>query len=612
MFSKLARYYLRILAYFRRDVWNIALLVLVIVVGIGVGLLQAWPTAVLVDTVLNPTPHHSWASRLFLAPLPHHILAQVIGLMVIALALKIIRDFMTLARNLVNRRIEFNGLVRVRYALFQKLQTLGPEYHTKLPQGDGLYRVTSDANGFKDIFNILLNTSFSAVRLIMMIVIMLSRSVPLTIFALSVFPVLMLINGICGPRIRRSAAESKQQETDHTTALQRSLTTLSLTQAFSRQTRDFAIFKAANLRCIGGWMRMNVNVEVYWFLLRTVFTIGAAVIFGYGGYLIYRDQFLLHNAAGFTCGDLLVFTAYLSDLWDPLTDLTSFHANIQTPLASVERVLTVLDRKPGVVDRPGAQILAVRPRVLNIEGVSYSHGEGIHALRDVSATVLPGQMVAFVGGSGGGKSTLLSMLNRWRDPQAGQISLDGHGLCDLQLVSVRRHIAWVGQESLLLPITIGQNIAFGHSSAKPAEIREAAEMAGAHEFIGALPDGYNTLLTEGAQNLSGGQRQRVAIARALLTRAPIIVLDEPTSALDAKHAAQIFSTLNWLRGKRTIILVTHDLRAVESCDQIFVLDHGRIVERGTHQQLSAVGGAYASLRAAIIENQNDESFTQAA
>jgi subfamily B ATP-binding cassette protein MsbA len=216
-------------------------------------------------------------------------------------------------------------------------------------------------------------------------------------------------------------------------------------------------------------------------------------------------------------------------------------------------------------------------------------------LRDVEAVIRPGQMVAFVGSSGVGKTTLLSLLPRFYDPTSGALTLDDIDIRKVKIKDLRAHVALVLQENLILPTTVAENISYGRPTASMAQIAEAARMAGAAPFVEKLPQGYETVVSESGANLSGGQRQRIGIARALLTEAPIMVFDEPTSALDAHHEAMITQTLRDLRRQRTIIVVSHRLSTVMDCDQIFVMDEGRIVERGTHQELIGRGGVYAAM-----------------
>jgi subfamily B ATP-binding cassette protein MsbA len=589
------RHYLRALSYFKAD-WPLLVLLLVLIgMSTAVGLLMAWPMAILIDSVLAAPTAQDWAHRLFLGFLPSSHVGQIIGLGLCGLALKFGQDLLSMLQSVLSNHVNYNGLMRVRCDLYRKLQSLNLAYHKSRPQGDVIYRLSSDTFGFQTILQVLIATLVATVTLVVMTCILVTRSVPLTLTALAIAPPLALLNIVFGRRLKARSVECKEQDAQYTSVVQRSMSTIGLIQAFGRERDEYGHFEQRVRGTISAWWRLNRQQMLYNILIGTVFGLGGAAVFVYGGYLVYRDQYVNHVANGLTVGDLMIFTSYLGMLWGPLCSLTGFLPNVQGGVVGAQRVFDVLDLSPTVVDAPGAKPLPMQPRTLHLDNVSFCYSGAPSAspvLRDVSLTIKPGQMVAFVGSSGVGKSTLLNLLPRCYDPVNGAIRLDGHDLREFRVADVRKHVALVLQEAVMLPTTIAQNIAYGRPTATFAEVRKAAQMAGAAQFIEQLPDSYGALVDEGGQNLSGGQRQRISIARALLTEAPFVVLDEPTSALDPHHEAVITQTLLELKGHRTIILVSHRLSTVLDCDQIFVMDAGRVVERGTHDELLALRGVY--------------------
>jgi ABC-type multidrug transport system fused ATPase/permease subunit len=380
-----------------------------------------------------------------------------------------------------------------------------------------------------------------------------------------------------------------------------------LVQLFRRQPLESENFRDAVGEGVGAGMKMGWQEQLYPLAVQTIYGIGRASVVGVGGYFVYRD-YAAGRANGFTMGAVLAFLLYYERLWDPINRLTGFPAAIAVNAAACDRVFQVLDRESDVQDPPRPTPLPLQPRTLRLDDVSFAYEEGRPVLAGVTATAAPGEMIAFIGPSGAGKSTLLNLLPRFYDPTRGSITLDGHDLRSVSVDAVRRHVTLVPQESMLLPTTIGENIAYGSPGATRRQVRDAARLAGAAEFIEQTPEDYDAPVNESGNNLSGGQRQRIAIARALLTEAPILVLDEPTSALDPHHEQHILQTLRDLKGKRTLVLVTHRIESAAHCDRVFVLCGGRLVEQGTHAELIAAGGTYARM----ARGQSPESRSEVA
>ena len=555
----------------------------------GMGLLAAWPMAVLVDVVLSQKPAIGFMPRTFLSVLPDSPTGRIVGLATITLGLKLFSDLLAIGQTMLNNLINWRGLRRVRGDLYRKLQALCLDFHRNQPQGDAIYRLTNDTLAGQVILGVFVSVCVACCTLTAILWVLASRNVTLTLMALSITPVLVAANLIWGRRLTARTQDVKEAEAKLTSTIQRSMSLISLVQAFGREAHELDQFNHSIDGTIRSWWRMNRQQMAYNLFVGTTFGVGAAIVFGFGGHLVQRGD------SGMTLGDLMIFTAYLGMLWPPLCTLTGFLANLAPGVSGARRVFEILDRDAGVSDTDDARALPLAPRTIAFEGVAMRYGSGPEILRGVDLEIRPGEMAAFVGQSGVGKSTILNLLPRFYDPSAGRMTLDGVDARQVRLADLRRHVALVLQEPVLLPVSIAENIAYGRPGASAQDITAAARLCGAAEFIESLPQGYSTPVAEGGSNLSGGQRQRIAIARALLTNAPIIVLDEPTSALDPEHEQQVIAALRSLKGKRTIVLVSHRLEAVVDADQIFVLHGQTIAEQGTHDQLLRRRGLYARL-----------------
>jgi ATP-binding cassette, subfamily B, bacterial len=587
--------YHRALSYFAADWAWVVLLLVLIGVSTCVSLMEAWPLAILIDSVLTEEPRNDWMHALFLSVLPAGKVGQVIGIVLIGMVIQIIGYLVWFGRMMVNYHLNYQGTTRVRHDLFTKLQRLGLEYHRSCPQGDTIYRLTTDALGPWGIMETVVGTLVAAATLVVMTVILLSWNVSLTLAAFMVAPLMIWSNWRFGIRIHERALASKQADADLTSSIQQAITRVPLSQAFRQEPGECRQFRGALRRSVRALLSLNVQEQLYPLSRDGILAVGGAIILGYGGYLVYQDQFLAPVEGGMTVGLLIVFMDYIRKLWDPLKWLTEFVAKVRIYEAAARRAFQILDTREAIASNASAKRLPVDARTLVLNRVGFAYTPGQPVLQDLCAKVRPGEMVAFVGPSGTGKSTLLALMLRLYDPTEGGLHLDEADFRSLRLMDLRAHMALVAQDSLMLPASIAANIAYGRPDASRCEIEQAAELAGAAVFINELPERYDTVLMESGLNLSGGQRQRLAIARALLTRAPFLILDEPTSALDSQHGQLLISTLQKLKGQRSIVLVTHHLESVVACDRIFVMEAGHIVEAGTHLELIDRGGYYARL-----------------
>jgi len=310
-------------------------------------------------------------------------------------------------------------------------------------------------------------------------------------------------------------------------------------------------------------------------------------VLGYGARLVLAGQL--------TAGALVVFLLYLGKMYKPMRDLSKMTDTISKAAVGFERIREVLETESGMRDLPGARRAARFKGKIEFDKVSFGYNQDQLILKDMSFEIEPGQVAAFVGPTGGGKTTIISLVARFYDPLSGEVKIDGTNIRNYTMKSLRQQISFVLQETLLFHAPVWQNIAYGRPEANRAEIIHAAKLANAHEFIEEMPEGYDTMVGERGVTLSGGQRQRIAIARAVIRNTPILVLDEPTSGLDAVSEQAVFEALDRLMKGKTSIVIAHHLATIRRAKIIFVVKDNTLVERGTHDELLAAGGLYSEL-----------------
>lgn len=360
-----------------------------------------------------------------------------------------------------------------------------------------------------------------------------------------------------------------------------------MVKAFGREEREQRRFEEQNWATLRLQWRLKVQQTVFWDCLSWVTRLSRYLI------LLLAASHVI--SGDLTVGAMLVILAYVSDIHGPIEEIGSTLADVQHSYSSAERALEVLDTVPDVRDRPGAKVLERVAGAVSFQDVSFAYDPPHPVLHRVSFSAKPGEVVAIVGPTGAGKTTLASLIIRFYDPASGRVTLDGHDLRDLAVQTLRQNIALVLQEPILFSGTILDNIAYGRPSASVEEVVAAAKAANAHDFIMALPAGYASEVGERGVRLSGGERQRLCVARAFLMDAPVLILDEPTSSIDSRTELVIIEALDRLMVGRTTFIIAHRLSTVRRADQILVLDEGRVRERGTHAELLNRGGLYAEL-----------------
>ncbi len=478
---------------------------------------------------------------------------------------------------------------KLRNNIYSHFLVLPMSYFNSKRIGELAARITNDVQVLQDsIKNIVGNGASSGITAIFLIALLIYLDWKLAILALVVFPLVLYPIYSFGRKIRRASSEGQQLLADLNSQIHETLMGVRVVKAFGMEDFERHKFKQTNEKFFGVAMR---SIRAYAASSPIVETIGYMVFCLLSIWMAYRVLFL----NDFTVGDFIAFTAATITLYPKLKDFNGVWGGLQSALASVERCFAILDTENPMVDVKGAVEVAPLRKAIEFKNVSFEYIPGHPILKDISFKIEKGEVLALVGPSGGGKTTLADFIPRFYQPTKGQILWDGQDISKVKLASLRSRVGIVTQETILFHESIMKNIAYGRPAATFWDVQKAAEDAYAKEFIANTPQGFNTVIGDRGLKLSGGQRQRLAIARAILKNPPVMILDEATSALDTQSEHWVQMALNRLMGNRTTLVIAHRLSTVRKADRILVIDKGRIAEQGKHSTLVHKGGLYSKL-----------------
>jgi ATP-binding cassette, subfamily B, bacterial len=580
------------LGYPARHRGALAWIVALSLVSIGLNVLLPWPMKLIIDAVLagKDFPQEwTWLSALLEEQDPSR---RLVWLALASAGIFVLLRLTEMGRLMLAARIGRQMQFELGSKLFLHLQNLSPRFHARSQTADLLRRVAMDSKCVDEFFlGICIPGLTSVAMLAAMFAVMLSMSVELAIIALLMaLPVTILVHRLI-PIITEQSLVQQNIEGQVWSIAETNLSAQPIVHAFDRTAVEAKRFRSLAGRSVDAMARATSSEQLFAMLAGGMIAFGTAIVLGIGGFQVLDGRLEV--------GSLLVILAYLAQLYGPVETLARLSAAYAHSAAKGRRAFSVLSERDVVREFPsgigGAKTPDKAKGAIRFENVSFGYGEPAGTLRDINLEIEPGQTVGIVGPTGAGKSTLIALALRLFDPDEGRITLDGVDLRGWSLEELRRQFGLALQDPFLLPRSARENIAFGREGADLAQVAEAAKQAGADGFIRKLPSAYDTQLGQYGASLSGGERQRIAIARALYRDAPVLILDEPTAALDVETERHLLATIQPGSRCRTTIIIAHRLSTVRHAHVIFVLDQGRIVERGSHLQLIAQHGLYFRL-----------------
>jgi ATP-binding cassette, subfamily B, bacterial len=571
-----------------RPYWPQMLLALVAAAGeAGAGLLEPWPLKIVLDNLLQHRALPGW-----LAPAGGWIGGGALAILNVAVvavaAIAVAGALSSYLNRWLTATVGQWVMHDLRRTLYHHIHRLSLAEHDEKRTGDLIGRVTNDIESVQDfVTSALLGIVTNVLTLAGIVAVMLYLNWRFTLISLSVAPVLFLVVLAFTRRIKGASRDVRKKESELVSMVAEVFSSIRVVKAFAREDYEEQRFERQSLENVETAMRARTLKMLLSPAVEIIVATGTCLMLWYGARLVL--------AGDLTAGALVVFLLYLAKMYRPMRDLSKMSDTVSKASVGFERIREVLETESGVRDRRHARTAAPFKGAIAFEGVSFGYNHCEQILDDVSFTIQPGQVAAFVGPTGGGKTTIINLIARFYDPTAGTVRIDGTDIRGVTIRSLRDQISFVLQDTLLFQAPIWQNIAYGRPEANREAIVRAATLANAHEFITEMPEGYDTMVGERGVTLSGGQRQRIAIARAVIRDTPILVLDEPTSGLDAQSEQVVFEALDRLMKGKTTIVIAHHLATILRADMIFVVKDHRLAERGTHAELLAAGGFYAEL-----------------
>nr|WP_240041350.1 ABC transporter ATP-binding protein [Paenibacillus ginsengarvi] len=486
--------------------------------------------------------------------------------------------------NVIGQKVLFD----LRYSLFSHIQQLSFRFFDKRPAGSVLVRITNDVNSLQDLFtNGVVNLLIDCMQLIGIVIILLSLSPKLGLAIIVTVPLMFIVSGSLRKRIRHAWQDVRMKQSRINAHVAECIQGIRVTQAFTQEKENIKYFDDMNTINKNSWDRASALNQAFGPIIELTGAIGTCILFWYGANLIEHKEL--------TIGMLVAFANYIGNFWEPINRLGQMYNQMLVAMASSERIFEFLDEKATVAEKDKPETLPDIKGDVRFDNIVFEYEKGRPALKGISLEAKAGESIALVGHTGSGKSTIINLLCRFYDPVEGRVLVDGYDIRDVTLQSLRSQVGIVLQDTFIFSGSIRDNIRFGRLEATNEEIEAAAKAVHAHDFIVKLPDGYDTQVEERGNMLSMGQRQLLSFARALLANPRVLILDEATASIDTETEQKIQQALKTLLIGRTSFMIAHRLSTIRGADKIVVLDHGNIMEEGTHDELMRHGGIYHGL-----------------